>query len=64
MGKAGAVSYERLAACAKREVRYRKRVYWHRVAEGRMTLEQAEEEIACMEAMFEHFDALANPRLL
>jgi hypothetical protein len=62
MGKG--LSYDRLAACARREVRYRKRVYWHRVAEGRMTQEQAEEEIACMEAIFEHFDELANPKLL
>jgi hypothetical protein len=58
------LSYDRLAACARREVRYRKRVYRHRVAEGRMTQEQAEEEIACMEAIFEHFDCLANPKLL
>jgi hypothetical protein len=55
---------DRLAACAKRELRHRKRVYWHIVAEGRMTQDQAEEEIACMAAIYEHFDNLANPKLL
>lgn len=58
------INYARMAACAKRELRYRKRVYWHHVADNRMTQEQAEEEIAVMQAIFEHFDNLANPKLL
>jgi hypothetical protein len=59
-----AIDFGRMAACAKRELRHRKRVYWHLVADNRMTCEEAEEEIAVMQAIFEHFNDLANPRLL
>lgn len=57
-------NYARMAACAKRELKHRRRVYWHAVADQRMTQEQAEEEIAVMEAIFNYFDELANPKLL
>lgn len=58
------ITYARMAACAKRELRHRKHVYWHLVADQRMTQDQAEEEIAVMEAIFKHLDDLANPKLL
>ena len=58
------INYARMAACAKRELRHRKRVYWHLVGEQRMTADQADEEIAVMEAIYKHFDELANPKLL
>ena len=58
------INFARMAACAKRELKHRKRVYYHFVADNRMTYEQAEEEIAVMEAIFKHFDELANPKLL
>lgn len=38
-------------AAAEREVKFRKRVYARRVAEGRMRQEQADREIALMEAI-------------
>lgn len=58
------INYARMAACAKRELKHRRRVYWHLVADNRMTIDQAEEEIAVMEAIFNHFDELVNPKLL
>ena len=36
------INYARMAACAKRELRHRKRVYWHLVGEQRMTADQAD----------------------
>jgi len=42
-------------ACAVREAKMRRRVYPRWVAQGRMTQEQAEREIATMEAIAEDY---------
>jgi hypothetical protein len=44
-------------AAAEREVKWRKRVYPRRVADRRMTQEQADREIAIMEAIAEDYRA-------
>ena len=48
-----------LADCAAREVKWRIRVYANRINSGRMTRAQAANEIAMMEAIRDHFLALA-----
>ena len=48
-----------LAECAAREVKWRIRVYANRIGTGRMTRAQAANEIAMMEAIRDHFLALA-----
>lgn len=45
------VSIERQLECVDRELAFRRRVYERRIADGKMTLRQADEEIACMEAV-------------
>lgn len=45
------VSIERQLECVERELKFRKRVYARRVLQGLMTQAQADEEIACMEAV-------------
>lgn len=50
---------ERLAACAERELKWRQRVYPNRVLTRRMSQAKADEEIAMMRAIVEHFRRLA-----
>lgn len=45
------VSIERQIEAAEREIGFRRRVYARRVAEGRMSQDKADEEVACMEAI-------------
>ena len=52
-------SNDQLANCALREMRWRIRVYPNRVFTGRMSQNKADVEIAMMEAIAEHFLALA-----
>lgn len=47
------------ADCASREVRQRLRVYRRLVAEGRMSQEKADDEIAIMQAIADDYRALA-----
>jgi hypothetical protein len=47
-------TFDRLAAAAEREVAFRRRVYAHRVAVGKMSQAKADEEIALMEAIAAH----------
>lgn len=47
------------ALCAEREVRQRQRVYPRFVAEGRMKLDQAEYQIAVMQAIAEDYNRQA-----
>jgi len=58
-----------LAACAKREVAQRRRVYARLVVTGRMEQAKADKEIALMQAIADHFqkradDEAAKGRLL
>jgi hypothetical protein len=48
-----------LRDCAEREARFRRRVYARFVSQGRYTADNAMREIAMMEAIVAHFDALA-----
>jgi hypothetical protein len=52
------VSIERQIECVQRELGFRRRVYSRRVAEERMSLVQADEEIACMEAVLATLQAV------
>jgi hypothetical protein len=59
-------SNEELAAECRREAAMRRRVYAHRVAEGKMLASKADEGIAMMDQAAERFQALAdadNPML-
>lgn len=47
-------------ACAEREVKFRRRVYGIRVAEGKMKKAMAKREIACMEAIAADYRQQAN----
>lgn len=51
---------DQLAACAHRELGWRRKVYANRVATHRMTQSKADAEIAMMQAIFEHFQAMAE----
>jgi hypothetical protein len=55
-------SYAQLAACARREVKMRRRVYTHRIETHLMSPETAQREIEMMEAIAEHFDQLATEK--
>lgn len=56
---------EQLRDCARREVAMRRRVYPRWIEQKRITPQHAEAEIAKMEAIEKHFDALAaSERLL
>lgn len=48
------------AACARREVGQRRRVYGRQVLLGRMTQEKADREIALMEAIAAEYEARAE----
>lgn len=58
------ISYDEMAACAKRELKYRRRVYLRLVDEGKMKPERAAREIELMEAIGEYFEKLSQPELL
>jgi len=47
----GAITPQQKHLCALREARMRRRVYARKVTEGKMTPEEAEREIATMEAI-------------
>ena len=47
-------------AAAEREVRFRKRVYGRRVAEGHMTQKLADEQIAIMDEIASDYSKLAE----
>lgn len=51
-------------ACVERELRYRRRVYERRVADGKMTPNAARQEIAVMESIAEDYRALAQKERL
>ena len=51
---------DQLAACASRELGWRRKVYPNRVATRRMSQTKADTEIAMMQAIHEHFKALAD----
>lgn len=51
---------EQLRDCARRELNMRRRVYPRWIEQRRITPEKAEAEIAMMEAIETHFDALAS----
>ena len=57
-------SYDELAACAKREVTQRKRVYLRLVDAGKMKPEKAAREIDLMVAIADYFAELSEPKLL
>jgi hypothetical protein len=54
------VSLARQLACAQRELALRERVYRSLVGRERMTLRQAEEEIACMWAIVQTLTRLVE----
>jgi hypothetical protein len=51
---------EQLRDCAKRELAMRRRVFPRWIEQKRITPQNAEIEIAKMEAIEKHFDALAS----
>jgi hypothetical protein len=53
-----------LAACARRELAQRKRVYPRLVSKGKMDQRVAEVEIRMMARIAEFFEARTQPRLL
>ena len=53
-------TFDRLAAAAEREVRFRQRVYANRVSAGKMSPAKASEEIALMQAITEHLREQAD----
>jgi hypothetical protein len=61
--KTDEISIEALLECAKRELRYRRRVYPRLVGEDKMSPQKMAYEIACMERIVEIFDK-TNGRLL
>jgi hypothetical protein len=52
-----------LVACARRELAQRKRVYRKLVARGKMAQEDADREIALMEAIRENLENQQTPKL-
>jgi hypothetical protein len=56
------VSIDDMIGCAKRELLMRKRVYRRWVADGRMSEQKAETEIAFMSAILEHLLKSAGRR--
>lgn len=57
-------SDEELAACARREWMYRKRVYKHLVIEGKMAGAKADREIAMMREIAGIFEEKTQPKLI
>jgi hypothetical protein len=49
-----------LQACAEREVKFRRRVFAHRVAQNKMRQAEADREILMMVAIAEHFAEAAK----
>lgn len=58
------IGYDEMAACAAREVKYRRRVYMRLVDSGKMNPERAAREIEVMEAIAGYFERLSQPELL
>lgn len=52
---------QELHTCADRELRYRERVYSRLVANGRMTHQNAERQIALMRAIRDYFAERLTP---
>ena len=62
-----AVSLTEQITCVRREIGFRERVYARRVAEGKMKQDQADRELAAMQAVLETLRKLfneQNPELL
>jgi hypothetical protein len=56
---------EHLAASVARELRFRERVYGERVKIGKMKVEQARHEVACMyslQLLIEHLQTVCTPQ--
>lgn len=53
-----------LAKCARRELAQRKRVYRRLVSEQKMDGKTADQEIAMMKQIAEHFENRAQPKLI
>jgi hypothetical protein len=47
-------TFDELAACAEREVKFRQRVYARRLQLGKMKQDQADREMALMSAIRDH----------
>ena len=59
-GKPGRYTTRDLQRCAERELTLRRQVYKNRVLTGRMSQQQADAEIAKMQAISEHLAELAE----
>ncbi len=55
---------EEKLACVKRELGFRRRVYEHRIEQGKMKREAADKEIWLMEAIQQDYEASTEGRLL
>ena len=53
-----------LEECARRELKYRRRVYRSLVAFGKMDQTEADYEIKLMAAIVDHFESMRAPKLL
>ena len=58
------ITYEDMRYCVRREVRMRRRVYKGLVAHDKMTQEDADWEIACMQAVQDVIEKLAAKQLV
>ena len=56
-------SIDELMLCVTREIAYSQRVYRRLVGDGRMKPEEAEREIAMMEAVRDNLETQQQPRL-
>jgi hypothetical protein len=57
-------TYDELAACAEREVKFRQRVYARRITLGKMRQDQADKEINLMAAIRDHLRSMADDESL
>jgi hypothetical protein len=57
-------SFDELAACAERELKFRQRVYARRLSEGKMRQDQVDREIGMMTAIRDHLRQQAEGETL
>ena len=55
-------TFDEMIACVRRELALRKRVYPRWVRSDRMSQQQADHEIACMQAIHDHLMIAAGKR--
>jgi hypothetical protein len=59
----GGFTVTELAACARREVAQRIKVYARMIRDGKMSRATADRETNMMRAIYEHFEDMKEPKL-